>query len=97
METKNTADQNDQELWILARKRVSFRNHFISYLACNIFFWALWYIKDHDDPESGFPWPLIVSISWGFGLLWHFLGAFVFANKKSAVQREYEKLKKKNS
>jgi hypothetical protein len=95
METRNTGDQRDEELWRQAKKRVSFRNHFIIYFVCNVFFWAMWYFKDYNDPESGLPWPLIVTVSWGFGLLWHYLGAFVLSNKATSVEKEYERLKRK--
>lgn len=94
MEIKNT-DQKDEHLWRLAKKRVGFRNHLLTYLVCNAFFWAMWYFTDYEDPESGLPWPAIVTVSWGFGLFWHYLGVFVFSNKQSAIEKEYEKLKKK--
>jgi hypothetical protein len=95
METKNLQQEKDEQLWKLAKKRVGFRNHFLVYLACNAFFWALWYFTDRKDPESGMPWPILTGISWGFGLLWHFLSAYVFSNKTSSVEKEYERLKRK--
>ena len=89
--------QSDKEhmLWKEAKKRVGFRNHLISYLAVNIFFWTMWFFTGKNEDEGGVPWPTFCSLGWGFGLFWHFLGTFVFDNKVSQVEKEFQKLKEK--
>ncbi len=93
-------NEKDQLLWKEAKKRVGFKNHVWTYLVVNIFFWTMWYFtewKHSDDGENhgGLPWPIFSSLGWGFGLFWHFMGTYVFNNKPSQIEREYEKLKKK--
>jgi len=48
------------------------------------------------DQEYDWPWPVWPMIGWGIGLLFHFLGAYVYP-KSNAVEREYEKLKKEQN
>ncbi len=87
--------ENDKErmLWKQAKKRVGFKGHLASYLLVNGFFWAMWYFTERNNDESGIPWPTFCTLGWGFGLMWHFLGAYVFNNKVSMVEKEFEKLK----
>lgn len=95
METTNIQSEKDRLLWKEAKKRVDFRNHFLSFLMVNIFFWALWFFTDRN--EEGLPWPTFCTLGWGFGLFWHFMGVFVFKSKVSQIEKEYEKLKVKHS
>ena len=98
MEIQN---DKDQMLWKIAKKRVGFKNHLFTYIAVNLFLWAMWYFTDfkhHDEGEreySNVPWPLFSSLGWGFGLFWHFVGVYVMGNKVDQVEKEYERLKKK--
>ncbi len=98
MEIQN---EKDQMLWKMAKKRVGFKNHLFTYLAVNLFLWAMWYFTDwkhHDDGEreySNVPWPLFSSLGWGFGLFWHFVGVYITGNKVDQVEKEYERLKNK--
>ena len=93
-------NEKDQMLWKEAKKRVGFKNHLWTYLAVNIFFWAMWYFtewKHSEDGEyhSGLPWPIFSSLGWGFGLFWHFVGTYLRGNKVSQVEKEYQRLKEK--
>jgi hypothetical protein len=83
-----------RELWKLAKKRVGFKRHLATYIVINALFWALWYFTDHNDEQSGFPWPIFPMLGWGVGLMFSFLGAYVFV-KHNAVEKEFEKLKGK--
>jgi len=90
--------EKEKMLWQIAKKRVEFKRHLTTYLIINAFFWALWYFtgsKKHD--ESGIPWPVFPMLGWGIGIAFHFLGAFVFPDRVSSVEKEYEKLKNKQS
>lgn len=90
---ENLQDEKERMLWKQAKKRVGFRNHLYSYLIVNIFFWAMWFFTDRRS-EGGLPWPTFCTLGWGFGLFWHFMGAYVM-DRPSQVEREFEKLKKR--
>jgi hypothetical protein len=87
--------EKDKLLWKEARKRVSFRNHLVTYIVINIFFWALWYFTDRRSDHHGLPWPTFCTLGWGFGLLWHFIAVYFLGNKVNRVEKEYQKLKDK--
>ncbi|MBS1635512.1 MAG: 2TM domain-containing protein [Bacteroidetes bacterium] len=96
MENQNIADQ---ELWRIARKRVGFKKHLAAYIVINAFFWGIWWFSDErlseNDEYSAIPWPIFSMLGWGVGLMMNFLSAYVFYNKHSSIEREYEKLKNK--
>jgi hypothetical protein len=88
--------EKDKELWKLAKKRVGFRRHLATYLVMNIFFWMMWYFTDHhreDEEMNGIPWPVFPMLGWGLGVVFNYLGVFVFT-RPEAVEKEYEKLKR---
>ena len=90
--------EKDKLLWKEAKKRVGFKNHLITYLIMNTFFWVLWYftdLKDTEENHSGIPWPVFSTLGWGFGLFWHFAGVYLMGDKAGQVEKEYEKLKKR--
>ncbi len=88
--------EKEKILWKNAKKRVAFRRHFTTYVLCNLFFWGVWFFTDHKQHDhDGFPWPIFPMLGWGFGLSFHFLGAYVFPHKYESVEKEYEKLKGK--
>lgn len=88
-------NEKDIMLWKLAKKRVGFRNHFYMFLFVNGAFWTMWWFGNDKDKEGGVPWPTFCTLGWGFGILWHFMGAYVFHNKTSQVEKEFNKLKEK--
>jgi hypothetical protein len=91
---QNTIEsERERMLWKIAKKRVGFKNHLFMYLAVNTMFWVLWLIGDRE--QGGLPWPVFASLGWGFGLLWHYMGAYVFNNKASQVEKEFQRLKEK--
>ena len=84
--------QRDPQLWALAKKRVSFRNHFTTYLIVNGFLWALWYFTTGTyDTRHLVLWPVFPTLGWGVGLLFHYIGAFV-SPRHNAVENQYRKL-----
>ncbi|MDP1799748.1 MAG: 2TM domain-containing protein [Bacteroidota bacterium] len=93
---ENIQTDKERMLWKQAKKRVGFRNHLLSYLLVNTMLWVMWFVNGR-EMEEGLPWPIFCTLGWGFGLLWHFMGAFVFNNKLSQVEKEFEKLKAKNN
>ena len=86
--------QKNEELWKIAKKRVGFKRHLATYLVINTFLWVMWYFTDRLEAEHGVPWPLFCTLGWGIGIIFSFLGAYVFV-KHDAVAKEYEKLKNK--
>lgn len=84
----------DPQLWYIAQKRASFKYHLATYLVVNAGFWILWYFSGQHRTDEGWPWPVWPLFGWGVGLLFHWMGAYVFT-KDSLVDREYEKLKQK--
>ena len=82
----------DPELWEIAKRRASFKSHLGVYIVVNIFLWAIWFLTaDNDAGRGRYPWPVWSTLGWGIGLLFHFLGAYVYSKENSA-EKEYEKL-----
>lgn len=81
----------DPQLWEIAQRRASFKSHFAYYLIINGFLWAIWFFYSRRTDHNGLPWPVWCSMGWGIGLLFHFLGAYVYPEANS-VEKEYEKL-----
>jgi hypothetical protein len=95
---ENLQSEKERMLWKEAKKRVGFRYHLYSYLIVNAMMWVMWLLngKPADEDHNFVPWPLFCTLGWGFGLFWHFMGAYVFNKKVSAVEKEFEKLKSRN-
>jgi hypothetical protein len=92
---KESADEAEKKLWKEARKRVKFKNHLYSYLLINSALWLLWYFTDGKREEAGIPWPIFSTLFWGFGLMSHYAGVYLFRkNNTSRLDREYQKLKR---
>jgi uncharacterized membrane protein YecN with MAPEG domain len=49
----------------LKQKR-DFKGHVATYIAVNLLLYAIWAISGF-----GFPWPIFVTIFWGFGVIMH--------------------------
>lgn len=88
-------EQQDNELWKIAKKRVAFKKHLATYIIMNTFFWALWlFSKGFNGIEfHGMPWPVWPGLGWGIGLAFNYFSAYHGENKHS-VEKEYEKLKR---
>ena len=86
--------EKEKELWKIAKKRVGFKRHLAAYIAVNTFFWFLWFFTDHNNTHTGVPWPVFPMLGWGIGVMFSYLGAYVFV-KNDAIEKEYEKLKNK--
>ncbi len=91
------AQMSEEELYREARKRVEekkgFFMHLAVYICVNIFLVIIWAATG-----DGFPWFVFPLGGWGIGILFHFLGVFVFTRQteweRKAVEKEVEKLKK---
>jgi hypothetical protein len=88
----------DPYLWEIAKKRASFRGHLATYMVINGFFWIIWFFSGgrHYDEGSPLPWPVWPMLGWGIGIVFHYLGAYVFPKENSA-EEEYQKLLKEKN
>lgn len=85
-------NEKDPHLWEIAKRRASFKYHLAAYVIFNAFFWIIWTFSGrHGYDHDGLPWPVWPMMGWGIGLLFHFLGAYIFP-KEDAAEREYRKL-----
>ena len=79
----------NEKLWKMAEQRAKFKRHAANYIAINIFLWLVWYFT---GKHNGFvPWPVWVTVGWGFGLFMHFLRAY-HTDMDQDTEREYKKL-----
>ena len=86
---------SDERLWKIARKRAAFKRHLTVYVVVNLFLWAIWWFSTESRGiyTGPIPWPLWSSLGWGLGLAFNYLDAYGAADKQSAIEKEYEKLK----
>ena len=95
-----TTGMSEEEIYRLARKRVEekkgFYIHFAVYIAVNIMLVIIWVATG-----AGFPWFVFPLGGWGIGILFHFLGVFVFSKQtgweRRAIEKEAERLRKGGS
>ena len=92
-----SAQMSEEELYKEARKRVEekkgFFVHLSIYIIVNIMLVIIWVFP----AGGGYPW-FLFPLGWGIGLLFHFLGVFVFNRQtgweRRAIEREKENLKR---
>ena len=92
--TNSSSTDKDPRLWKIARKRVGFKSHLVTYLAVNCFLWILWFVTSSPSERTEWPWPLWPTLGWGLGVFFNYIDAYVYPEENSA-EREYEKLKRK--
>ena len=85
-----TTGMSEEEIYRMARKRVEekkgFRTHFVVYIGVNILLVVVWAATG-----AGFPWFVFPLGGWGIGILFHFLGVYVFSQQTERDRREIEK------
>ena len=83
---------SEDEIYEQAKKRVEAKKgffiHLTVYIVVNILLVLIWAFA----AGGGFPWFIFVLGGWGIGLLFHFLGVFVFGRKsdRAAIEKEAE-------
>ena len=91
-----TNEMSEEQIYEQAKTRVEEKKgviiHFIVYIVVNIILALIWAFA----AGGGFPWFIFVLGGWGIGLLFHFLGVFVFKKKSdsAAIEKEAEKIKR---
>ena len=87
-------ENNDETLWAIARQRACFRKQLVSYVLVISFLWGIWFMSGNVfSLHASFPWPAWIMFWWGIGLAFSFVNAYM-VNTKSAIENEYQKLKK---
>ena len=85
-----TIGMSEEEIYREARKRVEekkgFYTHLAVYIGVNILLIIIWAATG-----AGFPWFVFPLGGWGIGILFHFLGVFVFSRQTGWEKREIEK------
>jgi len=60
-----------------ADAKKGFRIHLIVFLLAIPAIWIVWYFTNR-----AYPWPLWTTAAWAIGILFHYLGVFVFKKPK---------------
>ena len=86
-----SSQMSEEEIYKKARERVEekkgFFTHLIVYILVNILLVIIWAFP----AGGGFPWFVFPLGGWGIGLIFHFLGVFVFSKETGWERREVEK------
>ncbi len=84
-------EMSEKELYEAARKRVEekkgFFIHLATYIIINVMLVFIWAFPS----GGGYPWFIWPLGGWGIGILFHFLGVFVFTKQTGWEKREIEK------
>ncbi len=80
----------EENLRKVARERVEFKRHLVVYV---VIIGILGLINLFTSRH--FPWFLFPAGGWGIGIIFHFLAAYGSLGGAMSVEKEYQKLKKK--
>ncbi len=58
------------------KARKGFRIHLLAFVLVTPAIWLVWYFTG-----ESYPWPLWSTPAWAVGLLFHYLGVFVFSRR----------------
>ena len=91
------SEMPEEELYNQAKKYVEekkgFYIHVAVYICVNILLIVIWAATG-----AGYPWFFFPLGGWGIGVLFHFLGVFVFTRQsgweKRQIEKEMERLRK---
>jgi len=77
----------------IAEEKMGVYIHIPVYLFVNILLYFIWWIN---GGLGTFPWPFIVTIGWGIGLIAHIFVTFgTGIDNSKMVEKEYQRLKEK--
>ena len=88
-------EKKDDLLWQMAKKRVGFKWHLISYCLVNTFLVTLWFFTSMRHDNYRYFWPIWTILGWGVGLAFNYFEAY-HGSTIFCVEKEYEKLKNNN-
>ena len=84
-------EMSEEEIYAKARKRVEEKKGFFIHLTVYVLVNCLLVIIWAFPSGGGYPWFLWPLGGWGIGILFHFLGVFVFDRETEWERREVEK------
>ena len=88
----------DDEIREMAKARVGFRMHAVTYVAVNLLLAIIWFLASGGggpslrDDGAGYYWPIWPHLGWGLGLALHGYG--VYGGGRDMLAREEEKLRR---
>ena len=82
--------KRDPYLWQKAKARAKFQSSLVVYLVVNAGLWVVWALTPQHHEYV--PWPVWVSVFWGFGLIMRGVAAYGGFGYEQRTQREYEQL-----
>lgn len=59
---------------------LGFRIHFLVFLLATPVVWLVWYLT-----SSNYPWAIWSTLAWAVGVLFHYLGVYVFTKKRNKL------------
>jgi len=86
-------NNQEQQLWELAKQRAAFKKSITSYVLVNTFLVGIWYFTS--GRHHGHFWPIWPMLGWGLGLGIQYVNAYHGTNIFS-TEKEFENLKRKN-
>ncbi len=84
---------DDKILWTKAKRRVGFKRFLFFYFMLIISSWLYWYFSGN-LAEGGIPWPIFPTVLLAPVIIVLYFRAYLLFGK-SAVEKEYDKLKAK--
>lgn len=68
---------NLNTLKVQKNPNLGFRIHLLVFLLATPIIWFAWILTD-----TNYPWPLWSTLPWSIGILFHYLGVYVFKKNK---------------
>ena len=90
---------SEDEIYEQAKTRVEAKKgffiHITVYIVVNIILVLVWAFA----AGGGFPWFIFPIFGWGIGIIFHYLGVFVFGGKsdRAAIEKEAGKIRREQS
>lgn len=88
----------DDDIARMAKERVGFKVHVLTYVVVNLFLVLVWYVSSSGrspvllDGDGAYYWPFWAHAGWGLGLLFHAFGVY---GGRGWQRKEEEKLRRK--
>lgn len=83
-----SAEYTDEQIRRMAKARVAFKVHALTYVIVNLFLMGVWMMTSDDMPMRGGTgdwtlgdyWPMWTHLGWGIGLAFHGFGAYGYGS-----------------
>ena len=82
---------DEEKMWKMAEKRISFKRHLFTYIIVNAILIGLWYFSDYKDGDTSGYWFVYPLFGWGIGLAFNYWAAY--RDDIGAIDKEYKKIK----